>query len=90
MPVQLNVFPFLTNSVIISLHAKLIIIVSTTAKGLYVLKECCNPLNVSCSASSKRNLRPVLHCTKKEVSNNQKGQKICNKCRKTTANLPKI
>jgi hypothetical protein len=61
---------------------------ATSVKELNVLKQRCNPLNVSHSASSKKNLRPVLDWMIKKVPCIQKGQRICDKCRKTIADLP--
>jgi hypothetical protein len=61
---------------------------AVSVKELNVLKQCYNPLNISHSVSSKKNLRPVLDCMIKEVPSIQKGQRICDKCRKNIANLP--
>jgi hypothetical protein len=47
---------------------------ATSVKELNVLKQPCNPLNVSHSASSKKNL--VLDWMKKIVPSIQKGQRI--------------
>jgi hypothetical protein len=46
-----------------------------------------NVMDVSHSSSLKSNLRPVLHRII-NVLNMEEGQGICDKCRKTIANLP--
>jgi hypothetical protein len=46
---------------LISIFAKFKIAASATSmKELKVLQQCCNSVNVSHSASSKKDLRPVL------------------------------
>jgi hypothetical protein len=62
---------------------------ATAVKQLHTLKHFCNLLNVSHRASSKKNLRPVLGWMMKNVPNIQKGQIICDKCRKTIADFPR-
>jgi hypothetical protein len=59
------VFPCLASSVMVLSSAKLIFTfakfkITESVKELNVLKQSCNPLNVSHSASSKKHLRPVL------------------------------
>jgi hypothetical protein len=61
---------------------------ATPIKELNVLKQCYNPLNVSCSASSKKNLKPMLDWMIRKVLSVQKGQRVCDKCRKIIAGLP--
>jgi hypothetical protein len=61
---------------------------TTSVRVLNVLKQCCNPLNVIHSVRSKKNLRPVLDWTIKKVPSIQKGERLCDKCRETVANLP--
>jgi hypothetical protein len=63
---------------------------ATGVKELNVLKQHCYALNVSHSASYKKNLRPVLDGIMKTVPTVQKGQKICNKYRKTLQICPKV
>jgi hypothetical protein len=40
---------------------------ASSVKELNVLKQCCNPLNVIHSASSKKNLRLLLDCMRKKA-----------------------
>jgi hypothetical protein len=90
------VFPCLANTIVVLPNAKLIFIFvkfemaanTTSVKELNVLKQCCNPLNFSHIASSKKSLRPVLDWVMKKVSDIQKGRRICDRCRKIIANLP--
>jgi hypothetical protein len=60
---------------------------ATCVKVLNVLKQCCNLLNVIHNVGSKKNLRPVLDWTIKKVPSIQKGERLCDKCRETVANL---
>jgi hypothetical protein len=68
MPVELSSIPCLANSVVVWSSAKLTFIFAkykmitrnTSVKELNILKQCCNMLNISYGASSKKNLRPVL------------------------------
>jgi hypothetical protein len=87
----------MASSVVVLLRAKLFFIFAnfkmaasaTSIKELNVLKQCCNPLNVGHTASSKKYVRLVLYWAIKKVPSIQKGQRVCDKCRKTIADLPK-
>jgi hypothetical protein len=58
----------LSNAKLIFIFAKFkMAATATSVKELIVLKQCCNPLNIGHSASSKKNLRPVLDWMKKKV-----------------------
>jgi hypothetical protein len=51
----------LSSAILMFIFAKFKMVVSATSvKEINVLKRCCNPLDVSHSATSKENLRPVL------------------------------
>jgi hypothetical protein len=52
---------------------------ATYVKECNVLKQCSTPFNVSHSASSKKNVTPLLDWMMRKVSNVQKGQRICDK-----------
>jgi hypothetical protein len=63
---------------------------ATTLKDLNVLKQCCNPLNVSHSESSKENLGPLLGSMIKKVPNIQKGQRSVINVRKLLQTCLKV
>jgi BarA-like signal transduction histidine kinase len=83
IPVELSL-SCLSSSVVVLSIVKLIVIFAkfkmaanaTIVKELNVLKQCCNPLNVSHSTSFMKNPRPVFDWVIKEVPSIQKGQRI--------------
>jgi hypothetical protein len=80
----------LSSAKLISIFAKFKIAASSTYnKGQNILKHSCSTLKVSHSASSKKDLRPMLDYMIDKVPSIHKGQRICDKCHETTANLPK-
>jgi hypothetical protein len=98
MSAELNCVSFSANSVLVLSHAEFISIfanfkmaeVATSVKEPSILKQCCNPLNVSDSASSKENLRPVFDWTIIKVPSSQIGHRICDKYRKTLQICSKV
>jgi hypothetical protein len=77
---SLSVHTRCQNYVVVWSRARLIFIFSqfrtavscASVKELHVLKQCCNPLNVSNSTSSTEHLRPALDCMIKKMPSIQK------------------
>jgi hypothetical protein len=89
------VFPCLASSVVVLSREKLIFIFAKfkmaasapSIKELYVSKQCCDALNASHGAF-KEKPEACAGLDDKEGPSIQKRQRICDKCRKSIANLP--